>query len=54
MFFIVRIVATHYVLTIIYYSSIIHGMDRIVQSVEKRYKKSDSADQSNESQSKHI
>ncbi|MBO1298955.1 hypothetical protein [Enterococcus sp. DIV2417] len=54
MFFIVRIVATHYVLTINYYNSVIHGMDRIVQSAEKKYKKSDSAVQSNESQTKHI
>lgn len=39
MFFIVRIVATHYVLTINYYNSVIHGMARIVQSAEKKYKK---------------
>ncbi|NAA89714.1 hypothetical protein RV08_GL000159 [Enterococcus mundtii] len=54
MFFIVLIVAIHYALVISYYNSVIHGMDRIVQSVEKKYKKSDSAVQSNESQTKHI
>jgi len=43
MFFIVRIVAIHYVLVISCYNSVIHGMDRIVQSVEKKYKKSDPA-----------